>query len=196
MAAVLALAALATGLARGVWTDSPPPSTPSRPLVYVSGLDDHLLPERDTVPLHSAPDGPVVAHVPVDTLAWVRGGRGEWIEVELAEGEPEEGWIADFYLRGELHVVDPDAPGCPVPTVHLPGETPHHHLDPSTRVEMTDLRHHGSVAWVEVRSLRTGATSWVERRTLTERPGPDIRGVDPATPCDEILPEPDVPHTH
>lgn len=167
-----------------------------RPLVYVSGLDDHLLPAADEVAVHEAVGGAVTGHVPADTLVWVHDEQGEWLDVATAEGTTLRGWIADFYLRGELHVVDPSAPGCPVPTAHHPQKAVHHQLDASTRVEMTDLYEGSSGLWVEVRDLRTENTSWVRRDTLSERPGPNPDASSPGTECSEVLPEPAVPHNH
>ena len=181
-------AAVAVALALVVLACSPEePSGPARPLVYVSGLDDHLLPARSTVPVHSAPEGPVIAEVPVDVLAWARGSRGEWVEVEVAEGASQRGWVADYYLRGELHVVSSEAPHCPVPAVRALGDPPDQGLDPSTRVELVDLQSHQGRWWVQVRSLGTGEEWWVERPTLSEVPGPRVVGSDPDAPCEEIL---------
>ena len=165
-------------------------------LVYVSGLDDHLLEAYETVPLHRAPDGPVVAAVPTGVLAWAHHQSGGWLEVALAEERPARGWIADFYLRGELHLVDPAAPGCPVPAADRAGEPPHHHLAPSTRVRLVDLRRDGAEISVRVRDVRDGGTWWVARDSLSERPGPDVRRAAPGTACAGIRPEPAAPHAH
>lgn len=177
-------------------------------LVYVSGLDDHLLPAHDTVPVHREPGGPMVAEAPVDVLAWVHGVAGEWLDVALAEPGPPSaerppaainplrGWIADYYLRGEVHLVDPEAPGCPVPAADLLGDRPRHQLDPSTRVRLVDLAQVGPQAWVQVRPLRGEGQWWVSRQHLSERPGPDIRRAEPDAGCEEITPEPVAPHTH
>ena len=170
--------------------------TLQRPLVYVSGLDDHLLPATDEIAVHDAVGGVVTGHVPAGTLVWVHDEQGEWLDVATAEGTPLRGWVADFHLRGELHVVDPDAPGCPVPTAHHPEEAVHHHLDASTRVEMIDLYPGPTETWVQVRSLRTDYTSWVRRDTLSERPGPNPNASAPGTECSEVLPQPAVPHSH
>jgi hypothetical protein len=191
---VLVAAVLVTAL---LTTRSSPHADDPVALVYVSGLDDHLLPAYATVPLHDGPGGRVIAQVPVDTFAWVHGEQGEWLDVSLAEAGAGRGWIADFYLRGELHVVSPDSPGCPVVMRHSPGEEPHGHvIEPSSRVRPLDLAFDGQVTWVLVRVLRTGGEVWVERAALTERPGPDVRRAAPGTDCGEIVPEPLVPHEH
>jgi hypothetical protein len=185
-----------------------------RRLVYVSGLDDHLLPAYDTVPVHREPGGPVVAESPVDVLAWVHGRAGEWLEVALAEPGPAggaapasgtdpvpsagslRGWVADYYLRGELHLVDPEQPGCPVPAADLLGDRPRHRLDPSTRVGLVDLAQVGPQVWVQVRQVRGEGEWWVLRQHLSERPGPDIRRAEPGTGCEAITPDPVASHTH
>jgi hypothetical protein len=168
-------------------------------LVYLSGLDDHLYPVRETVPLHHEPDGTVVGDAPVDVLAWVNSEAGGWLEVahaeDKSEGEPWHGWVADFYLRGELHAVDPDAPGCPVMAWHAPDRTtddPQHHLDPSTLVQPLDLD--GDL--VQVRSRATDELWWIDRQVLSERPGPDTRRAPPDTACTDVTNEPVTPHTH
>jgi hypothetical protein len=168
-------------------------------LVYLSGLDDHLYPVRETVPLHNEPDGPIVGHAPVDVLAWVRGEAGEWLEVAHAvdesDGEPWQGWVADFYLRGELHAVDPDAPGCPVLAWHAPArspEDPQHYLAPSTLVQPLDLNED----LVQVRSRATDEIFWIDRQALSERPGPDTRRAPPGTDCKAVTDDPVTPHNH
>jgi hypothetical protein len=166
-----------------------------RPVVYVSGLDDHLVEARHEVPLHASAGGAEIGRVPVDTLVRALDEQGGWLEIETAEGPRQQGWIADFYLRGQLHVVDPDEPGCPVATTHGAGEEAHHHLGPSTKVEMLDLQVGSAESWVQVRSLQTDATSWVARDSLSERPGPNP-AMTPGLACGEILPEPAVAHTH
>lgn len=203
VAAVIALVSVPLGVLTVAAVTDREPSGPL-PLVYVSGLDDHLLDAYRTVPLHAEPGGEVIAQAPVDSLARVHAEDGQWLDVELVApaagpdgeaGEPLQGWIADFHLRGELHVVDPDAPGCPVPTGHEPGETDHR-LDPSTRVRLVDLADRGSDAWVLVRAVGDGSTSWVHRDVLSERPGPDVRRAEEGTACADIHPEPATPHTH
>jgi hypothetical protein len=176
---------------------SRPEASGRLPLVYISGLDDHLLPAYPTVPLHDSPGGAVIAAAPADTLAWVHAERGEWLDVSLVSPAAGRGWVADYYLRGELHVVSPDAPGCAVAMRHSPGEEPHGHvIEPSTRVRLLDLAPDGDTTWVLVRILSTGGEVWVDRTALSERPGPDIRRAETGTDCADILPEPVVPHEH
>lgn len=171
------------------------PAAGPLPVVYVSGLDDHLLPAYESVPVHESPGGRVIGFTPVDVLARVHGEKGEWLDIELI-GAELRGWVADYYLRAELHVVNPGTPGCPVDTSHAAGDPPHHQLHPSTRVRLLDAVEQGSYTWVLVRSLLTDGISWVDRAVLSERPGPDIRRAATGTACGDILPEPVVPHTH
>lgn len=191
------MAAVAAGAAvilLGLWvsTDGDDQAGQQRSLVYLSGLDDHLLDARDTVPMYRRPGDDPIAEVPADTLAWAYAESGEWVEVRLAEGGSEHrGWVADFFLRGELHLVDPVTPGCPVPAGRTAG-TVDHALDPSTKVRPLDLV--GQHA--QVRVLATGQTWWVERRTLSERPGPDVRRPGSPADCDQIVAEPPAPHVH
>lgn len=196
LAVEVAVAAAGVLVAAALTALSPGPAAAGPlPVVYVSGLDDHLLPAYETVPVHESPGGRVVGFTPVDTLARVHGEKGEWLDVELV-GPELRGWVADFYLRAELHVVNPGTPGCPVDTSHAPGDPPHHQLHPSTRVRLLDVVEQGSHTWVLVRSLLTDGISWVDRVVLSERPGPDIRRAAAGTACGDILPEPVVPHTH
>jgi hypothetical protein len=165
-------------------------------LVYVSGLDDHLLDAYTTVPLHSGPDGPVVAGVPAGTLVWVHPGTGAWVEVTVAEGAPRRGWMADYFLRGRAHLVDPVTPGCPVPASAAPGGPPTGRFDPSTLVRLHDLAGRGTANWVLVEGITTGSRSWVARDALSERPGPDARRVGPGVDCERIGPREIPGHSH
>lgn len=189
-----AVAAGAVVVLLGLWVsaDGEDRAGQQRSLVYLSGLDDHLLDAHDTVPMYRRPGDDPIAEVPTDTLAWAYAESGEWVEVRLAEGGTEHrGWVADFFLRGELHLVDPVTPGCPVPAGRTAG-TVDHALDPSTKVRPLDLV--GGQA--QVRVLATGQTWWVERRTLSERPGPDVRRPGSPADCDQIVAEPPAPHVH
>jgi hypothetical protein len=155
-----------------------------------------------------------VAEVPTDSLAWAHDEAGEWVEVSLAEGVPQRGWVADFFLRGELHLVDPATPGCPVPAGATAG-VPDRQLDPSSKVRLLDVAvievasidvtgadaaSVGPPAGVQVQAqvqvVATGVTAWVERRTLSERPGPDARRLGPAAACDTVGQAPVEPHVH
>lgn len=56
-------------------------------------------------------DGPASTtasgRIPDGTLARVVQSDGQWMRVETAEGKPVSGWIDDFFLRGEAHLVGP-----------------------------------------------------------------------------------------
>lgn len=189
LAAVAAGAAVVLlGLSVPGWGDDPAASEPMA-LVYLSGLDGHQLPERHEVPIYRRPGEDPVAEVPTETLAWAYAEAGEWVEIQFAEGGDERGWVADYFLRGELHLVDPETPGCPVPAGRTAGRVDHA-LDPSTKVRPVDLR--GGQA--QVRVLTTGELWWVARETLSERPGPNVRRPDAPADCAEIVMEPPPPH--
>ena len=79
--AVLVVAAAALPV---LFATAATPGEPARgplPLVYLSGLDDHLLPAYESVPLYDSPAGRVIAAAPVGTLAQVHAVQGEWLEV-------------------------------------------------------------------------------------------------------------------
>lgn len=95
--AVVALVALAAGCAGDAGAPAPPPE---RQVLIVSGRDDHGLLADPLVGLHREPDGPLADRVPDGTLVAVVETDGEWIHVRALEGDPAEGWVNDFYLRG------------------------------------------------------------------------------------------------
>lgn len=164
-------------------------------LVYLSGLDDHLLPERDAVPLHDRPQGQVTGYAPVDSLAWASQRSGAWLAIALADRDAVRGWVADYHLRHELHLVDPATPGCPVPAADDPGPPGDLRLPPSTRVQLVDLARLESGSWVLVRDLPGGHHWWIDPRHLSERAGPDIRRA-PDDACEEVTVAPVTPHRH
>jgi hypothetical protein len=101
----------------------------TRPVLMVSGRDDHGLVASQNIVLRSAPDGAdVVGHLPDGTLAQVRAVRGTQVQVS-ASGVT--GWVDDFFLRGELRLSGPP-PDC---RVQLAGRT----LPAGTRVEVLSL---------------------------------------------------------
>ncbi|QSB14631.1 hypothetical protein JQS43_24735 [Natronosporangium hydrolyticum] len=159
----------------------PPPAA----LVYLSGLDQHLLPAYETVPVHAEPGGPVVTSVPAGSLAWVHDQAGGWLEVVLAEGEPVRGWVGDYFSRGELHLVDPTAPSCPVPAGAA-------EFAPSSKVRLLDAGEPARPDLVRVRGVADGQTGWVPRAVLSEQPGPHpLRpGPQPLGPNQECAPWP------
>jgi hypothetical protein len=167
---------------------------PERVLVWVSGLDGHLLHAHHTVPLHAAPDGPVIAELATEALVWAEAEAGEWIQITLAGGGSPVGWVAAFFLRGELHLVDPATPGCPVPAGTTPTGPADDHLPASTKVRPLDLTGSGPDARVLVAPLPAGDRRWVARNTLSEIPGPDTRAGAAGTPCEDFAPRVVPPH--
>jgi hypothetical protein len=193
-ACLLALAAASAACAGG--EDTGAADAVRQPvLVYLSGLDDHHLHAYDTVPLHREPGGEAIAHAPTDTLAWAHNETGGWLEVTLTGDADLRGWVADYHLRSELHLVDPAAPGCPVPAGDQPGRE-RAQVDPSTRVRLVDLAERARRTWVLVRDLHSEANWWVERHYLSERAGPDVRRFGPDTPCEDIPAVTPAPHHH
>lgn len=121
---------------------------PPRPILLVSGRDDHGLLVEPEVALSERPDGPAAARLKDGTLVRVVDTSGEWLKVRTLEGAARAGWINDYYLRG---------------TVHLDCGSP---LGPSAQVELLDV----DLGRVRVRSLEGGRVAWVDRTTLSERP--------------------------
>ncbi len=121
---------------------------PPRPILLVSGRDEHGLVVEAEIVLSERPDGPVAARLKDGTLVRVTDTRGEWLRVRTLEGAVREGWINDYYLRG---------------TVHLDCGSP---LGPSAQVELLEV----DLGRVRVRSLEGGRVAWVDRATLSERP--------------------------
>lgn len=88
--------------------------SPTTPLVLVSGRDDHGEPASVDVPLYSSPAGRMpVGRVRDGTLARVVAVEGTWLQVRTVEGPLLEGWVDDFYLRRQLHLVG-RGPACRV----------------------------------------------------------------------------------
>lgn len=177
-ALVAVLALLLAGCAAG------DPETPTRPVVLVSGLDDHFMPESDEVPLHARPGGPVRGAIPAGSLARAVEVRGEWVKVTALElhthpddavGAPThthdvpEGWVGDYYLRSRMHVIAAGDPVCPVPAFAEPGGETEEPLPPSAQVEFVTVRHLGQRLWVQVRTVEEPQReAWVPRETLSE----------------------------
>lgn len=156
------------------------------PIVLVSGRDDHGQQVADQLPLHDRPDGAAVDTIAADTLAEVRATSGTWLLVASLEGEPSEGWIDEFLVRGELHVVSPDTPACPVPTVE--GALP-----ASARVQVADVHHAGVGSDpIGVVTVADGIEHHVDRTRLRELPGPQGSGAS----CADVRDVPDGAHHH
>lgn len=156
---------------------------PTRPVVLVSGLDDHQLAETDEVPLHSRPGGPVSGTIPAGTLARAAEVRGEWVKVTALElhahqgddasaehtHDYAEGWVGDYYLRSRVHVISPDDPACPVDAYDEPGGEPGEPLPASAQVEFVTVRYDRARMWVLVRTVVEPAREvWVPRAALSE----------------------------
>ena len=169
-----------------------------RPIVLVSGRDDHGLVELEEVALLAAPalegDEVVVTTVPDGTLVRVLGDDGgSWLEVVPLDGGLA-GWIDDHRLRGTAHVVGEDA-ACATP-LHAEAAGPVlAELRASEQVELLDdhTTPDGD-RWVGVRVLQGGALGLVPADRLSQQPGPPpVPGVD----CATIEPDPEaVPHQH
>lgn len=165
MVGVVAVLALAISLGRPHAVGDA--ATDGELIVLVSGRDDHGLEVADELPLHGGPGGAPIGTVPADTLAVVHETRGSWLRISAVEGTPRAvGWIDEFLVRGELHVVLPDAPACGVPTT-VGG------LQPSARVRVTDLHMlvDGTVE-VGVTPVTGEHEHHVERDWVRELPGP------------------------
>lgn len=169
------------------WPQAASVTADDKLIVLVSGRDDHGLDAFDELPLHDGPDGTQIGTVPADTLAVVTETDGTWLRISTLEGPQTEGWIDEFLVRGELHLVHPEAPGCPVATAE--GELP-----ASTRVRLVDVHRTASDRLeVGVVPVAGGAEHHVERSWLRELPG--SRPVS-GTACEtvhDVLPG---PHDH
>lgn len=97
-----------TGCAAGTADENPSDGR----LVLVSGRDDHGMLAQEQVEVYDAPASTKASgRIPDGTLARVVQADGQWMRIETAEGKPVSGWIDDFFLRGEAHLVGP-APEC------------------------------------------------------------------------------------
>lgn len=157
------------------------------PIVLVSGRDDHGQQVADQLPLHERPDGAAVGAIAAGTLAEVRATRGTWLLVASLEGAPSEGWIDEFLVRGDLHVVSSDTPACPVPTAEGV-------LAASTRVRVVDVHRTGVGSdRVGVVTVAGSVEHHVDRTQLRELPAPQARG---GTSCDAVREVRDDAHDH
>ncbi|MDQ3823241.1 MAG: GW dipeptide domain-containing protein [Actinomycetota bacterium] len=147
-----------------------PESRPERPIVLVSGRDDHGLLAEPRVGLSQNPEGPPRVWVRDGTLVAVVGSRGEWLRVRATEGRAA-GWVNDYYLRGTVHLVAPD-PDCPVPAWERPAWRQSGAFPASAQVELLEVRRTGGQTWVLVRSLEDRRVGWVQRPAVSELPAP------------------------
>ncbi len=167
----------------------------ARPLLLVSGRDDHGALAQAEVALLDGPDGSAVGTVPDGTLVEVLGTRGEWIEVRAIVGAPVDvaGWVNDFFLRGQVHVVA-DPPACPVPLAGEPGATPYATLRPSEQVVLVDHHLAPDGLWVGVQPLQDDAIGLVPFAWVRELPGPVA---SEGEACEDVTLDPEaVPHQH
>lgn len=146
------------------------PSFP-RPVLIVSGKDDHGLLAEAHVALLDAPrfDAATAGEVDDGTLVRVLEARGEWHRVRSLAAAPASGWIHDHSLRGTAHLRA--LTGCAVGLQERPGGPPAGRLAANAQVEMLAAVRARGVLWVRVRALgsrRTGG--WVRRDALDELP--------------------------
>lgn len=158
------------------------PAEPTRPVVLVSGLDDHFLPALEEVPLHARPGGPVTGTIPAGSLARATEVRGEWVKITALEAHPHgggtapahdhgpvEGWVGDYHLRGRMHAIAPGTPTCPVEAFREPGGDADAPLPASAQVEFVTVRQDGARLWVRVRTVTEPVREvWVPRTSLSE----------------------------
>lgn len=144
---------------------------PPRPVLIVSGKDDHGLLADAHVALLAAPRfaARTVAEVDDGTLVRVLLARGEWHRVSTLDTARRTGWIHDFSLRGTAHV-RPLA-GCAAPVSAQPGTGAHARLAANVQVEMLGAVRARGVLWVRVRPREARrAGGWVRRDALDELP--------------------------
>jgi Bacterial SH3 domain len=165
LAVALALVLAAGGCGGGAGEAEPP-----RPVVIVSGKDDHGLVAEPAVALAAEPDGARVARVADGTLVSVLAERGEWLRVRALEGGEAEGWVNDYYLRGTAHLV-PERAGCRVParpSLLRPAQASY---AASTQVELLEVTTAADGVWVRVRDVEAGRRdAWVARARVSELP--------------------------
>ncbi|WP_323101416.1 hypothetical protein [Intrasporangium sp. YIM S08009] len=153
-----------TGSGDVVRPDAAPLTTPvvaavssTAPLVLVSGRDDHGELASPDVAVFSAPGGSrPVGEVRDGTLARVVALEGTWLHVRTLEGPRVEGWVDDFYLRREIHLVGA-GPTC---RATLGG----HLLAAGEQAVVLDVRD----GRARVQVARGSATGWVPRAAVHE----------------------------
>ena len=126
-------------------------------IVMVSGRDDHGLVASERVAVLVRPGGRAGTGMVRDgTLAEVLDTDGEWLELRTVEGRPVRGWLNDFYLRGNLHLVGTSST-C---TTRLG----HHMVPDGEQVTVRSVRGDR----VRVSTVRRGWTGWVVRAAVQE----------------------------
>lgn len=163
-----------------------------RPILLVSGRDDHGLLAADAVDVLDEPGGRLIGQIPDDTLVQVLGEDNEWIEVRTLEGREVEGWVNDFHLRRRVHLVGQPA-ACDVGVHGVIAGPAVEVWEASALVELVDV--HGPDAdWLGVRRVRDGALALVPRPLVRELSGPAPR---PGVACEDIpVDETAERHTH
>lgn len=116
-------------------------------VVLVSGRDDHGLLVAPTVALVRTPGSTVVVdEVPDGTFARALEQRGDWLRVQAIANPQLDGWINDFYLRGQAV-----------------------RLDTGAQVGFVQARRDGARVLVAVTSVREAAPpTWVAAEQLRE----------------------------
>jgi SH3 domain-containing protein len=120
----------------------------AKPIVMVSGRDDHGHVQDEVVPLLSAPDDDtVVARVNDGTFVRVVEQRGEWMRVQTVAAPQATGWVNDYYLRSRML-----------------------RTDGGGQVELLDAREMGGRVWLYVRAVSDPAASpeWMDSMRLKE----------------------------
>jgi|GEM_PF-3313289 len=182
-----------TGVVDGPGADA----GPERPIVLVSGRDDHGFLAQESVTLLASPaaegDGEPVAEVPDGTLVRVLGDDGgTWLEVATLDGTAT-GWVDDFFLRGTAHVVAVDE-ACPAALRADVDGPVLAALEPSEQVELVDDHTVDGVTWVGVRTLTDQLLGMVPAERLRELPGTVAA---PGQDCVGVEPDPQAqPHQH
>lgn len=131
------------------------------PVVLVSGRDDHGELASAHVSVHAVPgSAPASGEIRDGTLARVVALEGTWLEVRTLEGPAVQGWVDDFYLRREIHLVGP-TPSC---RSNLAG----HALDAGEQAVVLDVR--GRQVRVQLLSGAPAGptTGWVSRAAVHE----------------------------
>lgn len=120
----------------------------AEPIVMVSGRDDHGLLERPALGLQRSPTDPTLSGS-VQDGRFVRILRtdGSWRYVRAIQPPDGEGWIDDYYLRGEATRTD---------------------VTPPRQVTFVGAELREGTAWVRVREKAGGAESWVTAAALRE----------------------------
>jgi len=146
------------------------PASVARPILLVSGRDDHGMRARARVRLLGAPrfGAPVRAAVPDGALVRVLVARGEWVRVRALERRRAAGWVHDFDLRGTAHLID--LVTCGARLSAQPGAPAARRVQRNAQVEMLEAARRAGATWVRVRTVVDHAGGWVRARAIHELP--------------------------